>query len=206
MEDLCALHPGTTSIIPSFENILVLMAYKAASSNGDSCSNVNVTLKLRVSWSQSLVSLHITSSKYQFFGIVSNVCINRCVHSSFGNVLHIFRHCKICSVGSPSHVYLCTMYSSLPNLICSNFLHFCQYSIRSLCTTYHLAGVAFKMMSNAKNLYCFGTCNSHVCTNVSISINPSYLGGSHNSIAIQCTNRVMFMHPQLPMFMSFLRV
>jgi hypothetical protein len=43
-------------------------------------------------------------------------------------------------------------------------------------------------------LYCSGTGNSNSFTNKIISINPSYMGGSHSSVPIQCKDKVIHAH------------
>jgi hypothetical protein len=90
---LCALDTDTGSIGPS-QKILVRIACSTASMVGDSCSNINVTLNLWTNSSHRVVSLYISNSKYQLFGIVSNVCINMCIHSISGNKLHKALHCS----------------------------------------------------------------------------------------------------------------
>lgn len=57
-----------------------------------------------------------------------------------------------------------------------------------------MAGVDFKTTSNADSLCCSGIRNSNACTKGFMSVKPSYLGGSHNSVPIQRNDLVMRAH------------
>jgi len=163
------------------------MACSAKCMEGDSCSNVNVISNLLTIPFHYVVSLRIFNSKYQFLGIVSNVCMNRCVHSISDFEHHKGLHLFMWLVGSPSPVYFCApSASSGPKRIFISLLHYAQSFIPFLCVAHHLARVAFRRKSSEKILYCLGTCNSNAFINISISVCPSYLGGSHSSVPIQC--------------------
>jgi hypothetical protein len=92
-------------------------------------------------------------------------------------------------------VYFCTILSSSePNLIYIILFHCDQSFISSLCVSHYLVGFAFKTTYSDRTLCCLGTFNSNSFTNMLISINTSYLCGSHNSIPIQHKDRVMCAH------------
>jgi hypothetical protein len=92
-------------------------------------------------------------------------------------------------------VYLCAVSSSSrPKRIYIIVLHCAQYFIPFLCVSHHIVGVAFNMTSRANNLYCLGTCNSNDFSNMSISVIPSYLGGSRSSVPIQRNDQFIRAH------------
>jgi hypothetical protein len=129
------------------------MAYRDTCVEGDSCSNLNVTLNLWTNPSHAVVSLRVSNSKYQFLGIVSNMCMNQCIHSIFDTEHHKALHFCMRYPGSLSPVYFYTLTSSSsPKCICMSLLHCAQSLILFLCTTHHLDGVVFKMTSSANNL------------------------------------------------------
>jgi len=192
---LCALHNGTTSIDPSSKNILVRIASSTAYIDGNSCSNVSLDLKLWANASHIDFSLHISISKYQLFVIVSRVCINLCGHFVSSTELHKVMHYTTRSSISLSLVYICAIFSpSFLNLTFISLLHCGQSFIPSLCATHHLSRVPFRTTYSANILFCLGTYNSNAFTKKLISINPSYLSGSHDSIPIQHKYRVMHAH------------
>jgi hypothetical protein len=126
--------------------------------------------------------------------IVSSVCINLCVHSISSTELHKSLHYSTWPTGSLSPVYFYEMSSSsVPNLICMSLLHCDQYFIPSLCATHHLVGVAFRKHQVLTYLL-FRYLQFKLFTNMLISINPSYLGGSHNFVPIQCKDQFMCAH------------
>jgi hypothetical protein len=72
--------------------------------------------------------LHISNYRYQFFRIVSSVCINLCIHSSLDVEFHLFMHYSTCSVGSLSLVYFYRYF--LPR--CQTLLALVFYTVTSL--------------------------------------------------------------------------
>lgn len=190
-----ALHKGT-SLVESYDvKILFLIICSAVSIKGASSSKLKVTLRLWVKSSQSVVSLRTSSSIYQFFGITSRVCTNKCVYSCLGTEFHVAVHCVRWSIWQVNPVYLCAIYSVyVSNLTCNTLLHCCQLSILSLCTTHHLVGVTFSVTSKAKNLCWFGICNSNSLTKESICFIPSYFDGSHTLAPIQRNVQVIWTH------------
>jgi hypothetical protein len=97
--------------------------------------------------------------------------------------------------GSLNPTYLLVIYSTMvPKLTCNNLIHYFHYYIPSLCATHHLVGVSFNTTSNTKNILCSGIYNSKSFTKEFMSLKPSYLGGTHDSIPIHHNYRVMWVH------------
>jgi len=162
------------------------MACRASCIEGDSCSNVNVTLNLRTN-PLHVVSLCISNSKYECLRIVSNVCMNRSVHFVYDTECHKALNFSTWSFESLSPFYFCALTStSGPKHICMSLMHCSQSLILFMCVAHHIAGVAFKMTSNDNSLYYLGTCNSNAIINIFFSVSPSYLGGSYSYVPIQC--------------------
>jgi hypothetical protein len=112
---MCTLYTSTSSIKSSSVKIFSLTISIVVSTEGVSSSKLKFILKFRVNSCESIVPLHTSSSKYQFFGILPRLCIRKCVH---GTNLHVSMHSVTCYIGKLNPIYLCGIYSN-PNITCA---------------------------------------------------------------------------------------
>jgi hypothetical protein len=101
-------------------------------------------------------------------------------------------HSSKCFSGVPSPSYLrCLLFFySVPNLMCSNRLHWYRFVIVSLCEPHHIASVAL----SASSLWFSNTSSSYCVKNVSKSISPWKQCGSLISIPIHRTVQSILAH------------
>ena len=136
-----------------------------------------VWYKFSLSVCQFSVPQRSSISTYQYLGLLSKVCTNKCTHSSLDLSFHASSQFRICEAGPDTPSYNDSIPPILaPNLISSSLRQVSQVVMFCWCAVHHLPSVALNTTTRCWSLSEHGSCASYSWTKTLTSDKPSKIG------------------------------